>query len=461
MTRTDSKTRIVILGGGFGGVYTARHLEDLLGGRDDVEVVLVSRHNYFLMTPLLFEAGSGVLEPRHTVSPIRRLYRRSVRFVQADVQRVDFDRKVVFAQPPGDGETYELGYEHLVIAVGGVTNTAVIPGAERAMTFKVLADAIFLRNQSIELFERADVEPDSVRRQRLLTFVIAGGGLVGMELMGELTEFLNNLSRSYPRINPKDLRFELLEGGPQIMREMDRDLADYAVRAYERRGVRLRANCGVERIEQRPGYLVVHLAGGETIEAATVIVSTGVRVNPLIDTFPLEKDRKGRLQTDATMLCKGRADVWAVGDCANIPDPHGNPYPQLAQHALREARVLAGNLLSAVAGRPLKPFVYQTLGTLAALGHYNGIGKVKWVKLRGFIAWWVWRSYYLLQMPRWNRRIRIVIDWTIALLFKNDIVELDLFGEPHPMMAPPAAQIATPVERIEPAPAGSSKSNAA
>src|SRR2546423_11977002 len=155
MPQKINRRQIVILGGGFGGVYTARHLETLLTGRDDIDVVLISRHNYFLMTPLLFEAGSGVLEPRHTVSPIRRLYRgRTVRFVQGDVQRVDFDRKVVFAQPPGDVGTYEMGYDHLVIAVGGITNTSIIPGAERAMTFKVLADAIFLRNHAIELFER-------------------------------------------------------------------------------------------------------------------------------------------------------------------------------------------------------------------------------------------------------------------------------------------------------------------
>jgi NADH:ubiquinone reductase (H+-translocating) len=456
---TDGKKRIVILGGGFGGVYTARHLEDLLGGRDDVEVVLISRHNYFLMTPLLFEAGSGVLEPRHTVSPIRKLYRRNVRFVQGELERVDFERKTIYAQPPGDVGTYELEYDHLVIAVGGITNTSIIPGADRAMTFKVLADAIFLRNHAIELFERADVEPDPDRKRKFLTFVIAGGGLVGMELMGELTEFLKNLARSYPRIDPRDLRFELLEGGPQIMREMDRDLADYAVKVYEQRGVHFRTNCAVKRIEQAQGYHIVHLPSGETIEASTVIVAVGVKVNPLIDTFPLQKDRKGRVQTDATMLCKGRTDVWALGDCANIPDPQGNPYPQLAQHALRQARVLAGNILSSIAGRPLKPFVYETLGTLAALGHYNGIGKVKWLKLRGFAAWWVWRSYYLLQMPRWNRRIRIIIDWTIALLFKNDIVELDLFGERHPMTQTPG-KIEPPVERIEPGPAAS-KSNAA
>jgi NADH dehydrogenase len=452
-----SRPQIVILGGGFAGVATARHLESLLAGhRDDtIDVVLVSRHNYLLITPLLFEAGSGVLEPRHAVSPIRRLYRR-VRFVQAEVQRVDFERKVVFARPPGDGETYELDFTHLVIAVGGITNTSMIPGAERALTFKTLGDAIFLRNQAIELFERADIEHDPQRKRQLLTFVIAGAGLVGMELVGELTEFLANLSRTYRRIEPADIRYEVIEAGPQIMREIDRDLAAYAVKVLEQRGVRFRTQTPVDRIDQTKDGYVVHLPGGESIPASTVIVATGVTVNPLLDSFPLERDRKGRLLVEATMLCKNRQDIWALGDCALIPDPSGHPYPQLAQHALREAKVLAGNILSAMRGRPLRPFVYETIGTLAALGHYKGIGRIKRFKIRGFLAWWVWRSYYLFQMPRWNRRLRIMIDWSVALLFKNDIVELDLFGDTHPMSRKPG-QITEPVERISPAaPAGRS-----
>src|SRR5260370_22992095 len=199
MTSSPDHARrsIVILGGGFGGLYTARRLNGRLGGGSDAEVILVSRHNYFLMTPLLFEAGSGVLEPRHAVSPIRKLFRRRgtvARFVQAEVQRVDFERKVVIADPPGGGDLYEIPYAHLVIALGGVTNTSIIPGSQRAMTFKVLADAIFLRNYAIELFERADVEKDVLRKRELLTFVIVGAGLVRVELVGELTEFLKNLT---------------------------------------------------------------------------------------------------------------------------------------------------------------------------------------------------------------------------------------------------------------------------
>ncbi len=441
MTPTPNQARrsIVILGGGFGGMYTARQLNALLAGRGDVEIVLVNRHNYFLMTPLLFEAGSGVLEPRHSVNPIRKLFKRRgsvARFVQAEVREVDFKRKVVLAAPPGDGEVYEIPYAHLVIALGGVTNTSIIPGAERAMMFKVLADAIFLRNHVIELFERADVEADVLRKKAMLTFVIVGAGLVGVELMGELTEFLTNLAKSYPRIDPAEMHLELLEGGPKVLPEMDRDLADYAVEVLHKRGVRVRTNCRVQKIDSQR----VHMPEGESIEAATIVVATGVKTNPLLDCFALEKDKRGRLMTEPSMLCRGQQDVWALGDCAHIPDPEGKPYPQLAQHAMREARVLASNIAASIgagSGKEIKaklePFVYHTMGTLAALGHYRGVARIKKIKLRGFFAWWVWRTYYLFQMPRWNRRLRIMLDWIVALLFKNDIAELDLFGDEHPM----------------------------
>ena len=424
--------QIIIIGGGFGGLYTARHLQSLLS-QTDAQVTLVSKHNYFLMTPLLFEAGSGVLESRHAVSPIRTLFRDNtrVRFVQADVTGVDFDRKVVTAQPPGNHALYELEYSHLVIALGGITNTNVIPGADKVMTFKSLADAVFLRNHAIELFERADIETDPDRRARLLTFVVAGGGLVGVELAGELSEFLLHVSRLYPRVDPKQIRIELIEYADRIMPEMDTSLAAYAVKVLEKHGVKVRTGTKVEKIEHPSGYHSVHLAGGLTIDATTVVIATGVKVNPLVDDFPLEKDKRGRLLTDATMRCKNRENVWAIGDCANIPDPDGKPYPQLAQHALREARVLAANLRATLRNQPLKPFIYKTIGVLAALGHFTGVGQIRKFRFRGFFAWWIWRSYYLLQMPRWSRRVRIVFDWTIALLFKNDVVELDLWGERH------------------------------
>ncbi len=440
--KVSSKTQILVIGGGFGGMYTAQQLQRLGRGRDDLEIILVSDPNYFLMTPLLFEAGSGVLEPRHAVSPLRAILDK-VRFVHGTVDRIDFESRLVFANE--NGESYELPYDQLVIAVGGVTNQKIIPGSEHAATFKTLADAIYLRNEIIELFERADVEKDEALKQTLLSFVIVGAGLVGVELMGELTVFARSLARSYPRIDPGKLRFDLIEAGPNVMPELERDLADYAVTVFKKRGVNVRTSSPVKRIE--PGK--VHLPSGEILQAATILLAAGVAPNPLLEKLDIEKERKGRIAVDATMRSVTRPNVWALGDCAAIPDPQNKPYPQLAQHAMREARVLAQNILNTMAGIPAKPFVYKTMGTLAALGHFTGVGKVMKLKFYGLPAWWIWRTYYLLQMPRWERRIRIVLDWTVALFFKNDIVKLDLFGDKHPLRTKSGEKTLPRVEPID------------
>jgi NADH dehydrogenase len=421
--------RVVILGSGFGGVYTALGLEQDRDGSPPMRVTLVSRNNYFLMTPLLFEAGSGVLEPRHAVNPLRPLFRKT-RFIEAEITGIDFDCRVVTVTP-ADSVPYIIRYDHLVLALGGVTATDLIPGSSNALTFKTLADAIYLRNHVIQCFERADVERNPQRKAALLTMVIVGGGLVAVELAGELNEFVANLAKLYPRVDAKAVRLEMIEARAHIAPEFDDELRDYAARTLTRRGIRIRTETRVDRIEEGR----VYLPDGEIIDSETIILATGVVPNPLVASLPLEKDKKGRALTDATLRCKGRKDVWALGDCASIPDPNGKPYPPLAQHALREAHVLAENLVRSMHGHGLKPFVYQTKGTLAALGHYKGIGKVMNFRIKGFLAWWVWRSYYLFQMPRWDRRMRVLIDWTVSLFFKNDIVQLDLFGAEHPRVS--------------------------
>ena len=428
MKGTLTPTRVVILGGGFGGVYTAMGLEHIWRGDDALQVTLVSRTNYFLMTPLLFEAGSGILEPRHAVNPIRPLF-KSTRFIEAQVTGVDVERKLVSVASPR-GEADEIAYDHLVLALGGVTNTKLIPGSEHGLTFKTLADAIFLRNHVIQLFEAADIETDPGRKAALLTFVLVGGGLVNVELCGELTEFLMTLQKLYPRVSYSDVRVEMIEGEAFIAREFDEGLREYITGVLQRRGVNIRLNTRVKSIE--PG--AIHLPDGPPIRSETIVLGTGVVPNPLIASLPIEKNKKGQAVTDATMRCKGRQEMWALGDCASIPDPSGHPYPMLAQHALREARLLAKNITAALRGQAPEPFVYKTKGTLASLGHFKGAGKVYKFAIRGFIAWWVWRTYYLMQMPHWNRRVRILLDWTISLFFRNDIVQLDLFGAEHPRL---------------------------
>jgi NADH dehydrogenase len=399
------------------------------------------------MPPLLFEAGSGVLEPRHAVNPIRPMFKKT-RFIEADIERIDFDQKKVFARHSPGNHLYEMDYDHVVIALGGVTNRNMIPGSEYAFGFKTLGDAIFVRNHIIDLFEQADAEEDPDRRRKLLTIVVIGGGLVGTELLGELTEFVHNLLRSYPRIPREMVRFVLVEGNDRIMPEMEAGLAEFSANALWQRGASLLTGIRVEKIEPGKVFLPAHaaLAGETVIESATILLAAGIGPNPLLADFPLEKDRKGRLIVDGTMRSKQRPEVWALGDCAHIPDPNGNPYPPLAQHALREAKVLARNIAAVVrrgdddtSDPPrLEPFVYKTMGMLASLGHYNGVGRIGPVKIKGFLAWWVWRTYYMMQMTRWDRRFRVILDWTIALLFRNDVVKLDLFGEQHPSKLSPA-----------------------
>ena len=437
----SQKTRIVILGGGFGGVTTARCLEGLCKRRQDVEIVLVSRDNFLLMTPLLFEVCSGALEARHCSFPIRA-FLRTTRYVEAAIQSIDLDARMVHLS--AEGEQGELGFDHLVLALGGMTNRKMIPGSEHAFTFKALADAFVLRNHVIERFERADVEPDSERKRRQLTFVVVGGGLVGVELFGELTAFADGIAPLYKHVNRDEVRFILLEGGDRIMPEIDPKLADYGTGVLRaRRGADIRTGARVQAIE--PGKL--HLAG-ETIEAETIVLAAGIVPSPVVAALPVTRDRRGRIVVEGTMRCPSHPEVWALGDCAAVPAPDGQPYPSLAQHALREAKVLARNLAGVLDGRPPQPFVYITLGMMGSLGHSKAFGQLLGVRVRGVPAWLVRRTYYLLQMPTWRRRVRIMIDWTFSLLFRPDIVKIGLDreeGEQHKATA--AGAVACPPEQ--------------
>ena len=483
--------RIVILGGGFGGVATARHLERLCKRRHDVEIVLVSRDNFTLMTPLLFEVCSGTLDARHCSLPIRA-FLRTTRFVEAAVHGIDLERRVVQLAAPsppipvprgergeetsplpsgdrgeetsplpsgdrgrGEGKRGELAYDQLVIALGGMTNRRMIPGSENAFTFKTVADAFLLRNHIIERFERADVEPDLACRCRQLTVAVIGGGLVGVELFGELTAFADGIAPWYKHVNRDEVRFILLQGGDRLMPEIDPKLAAYGTAVLRgRRGADIRIGAKVQAIE--PGK--VHLAlspspptplppgdrgadiplspagargrsEGETMEAETIVLAAGIVPNPVVAGLPVDKDKRGHIVVDGTMRCPSHPEVWALGDCASIPAPDGKPYPNLAQHALREAKVLARNVFGVLNGHPPQPFIYHTLGMMGSLGHGKAFGLLLKMRIRGIPAWFVRRTYYLLQMPGWGRRLRIMIDWTFALLFRPDVVKISLDSE--------------------------------
>ena len=420
-----SKTRIVILGGGFGGVYTARHLERLCRDRQDVEIVLVSRDNFLLMTPLLFEVCSGTLDLRHCAFPVRA-FLRTTRFVEATVEGIDLARRVVqVASLLDHAETHELPYDTLVIALGAMTNRVMIPGSEHAFTFKTLADSLLLRNHIIECFERADAENDPKLKQRSLNFVIIGGGLVGVELFGELTAFVDGIAPLYNHVDRDQAHFVLLQATDRIMPEINRDLANYGVQLLSQRcGADIRTNAAVREIEPHR----VHLSD-EAIEADTIVLAAGIIPNPVVAGLPVAKDKRGHIIVDATMRCPSHPEVWALGDCASIPAPDGKPYPNLAQHALREAKVLARNIAGALRGRPPQPFVYDNLGMMGSLGHSKAFGQLLKMRVRGVPAWFVRRTYYLLQMPGWTRRLRIMIDWAFALFFRPDVVKISFDSE--------------------------------
>ena len=398
-------------------------MEKLFARREDVQIFLVSRNNFLLMTPLLFEVCSGKLEMSACSISIREFLRR-VEFIEASVEAIDLDRRTVLVSSGATNER-ELRYDHLIFALGSLTNTSRIEGSELAFTFKTLADAILLRNHVIERMEQAEVESDTNRRRRELTFVVIGGGLVGVEVFGELSAFMDEVLRYYRRIRRDEIQLHLLEAGERIMPEISEQLARYSARVLSRRvGVTIRTNAPVERIT--PGC--VHLKD-QVLQASTVILSAGTIPSPTLAKLPLEKDARGKIRVDATMRCKQRPELWAVGDCASIPDPDGRPYPELAQHAMREATVVAENIYAAVNGSPLRPFVYKTKGIMASLGYYRGVAAAMGIPLRGFLAWWIRRSYYLLVTPRMAQRIRLVVEWTLALFLYPPLSKLDLNTE--------------------------------
>jgi NADH dehydrogenase len=414
--------RIVVLGGGFGGVTTARHLERRAHRHGNVEITLVNRENFFVLTPLLFEACSGQLELRHCAQPIRAALDRT-RFIEAAVESVDVEGRIVRAVAPA-GEAFELPFDHLVVALGASTNQQLIPGSSNAFTFKTMADALVLRNHLIEQFERADNASDSAVRRGCLSMVVIGGGLVGVELLGELTAFSEDVLRFYPRLARGELRFTLFEAGPRILPEIDEPLAAVALRVLRGRGADIRVATPVRSIEA--GRVNV---ANETIDAATIVLAAGIVPNAIASSIPVVRDQRGRIAVDETMRSRSHPYVWALGDCASIPGPDGRPYPALAQHTVREAKHLARNIQAAIDGRQPTPFVFRPLGTMASLGHTRAVALVMGLRLTGFVAWWLRRTYYLFQMPRWDRRLRIVLDWTVALFFRPDVTKVELRPE--------------------------------
>lgn len=415
-------TRVVVLGGGVGGLAAARHLDRYLARRRDIEITLISRDNFFLLSPLLFEACSGVLETRHCAQPIRPCLKR-VRFLEGTVKSVDVDRSVVNVLLADDA-FHELSYDHVVVALGATTNTKLIPGSEHARTFKTVADALTLRNHLIERLECAYLETNPDRRLELLTVVVIGGGLVGVELLGELSAFLQDEVRYYPGIKEREIRLHLFEAGERLIPESKPMLAEYAAQVLHRRGAELHTSTPVTAIE--PG--AVRWKGG-VVKADTIVLAPGIVPNAVASAMEVARDRKGRIRTEPTLRSVSNKNVWAFGDCAATPSPDGGIYPALAQHAVRAARIVARNIAAVIEGEKLAPFVFESLGTMAAFGHTRAAADVRGLEIRGFFAWWLRRTYYLFQMPRWDTRLRIALDWTVSLFSKPELTKVDLANE--------------------------------
>ena len=425
--------RIVVLGGGFAGVAVARRLEKKLR-RDEAEIAIVSRDNFTLFTPMLPEVSSGGLEARHVATPIRAQVHRTT-FVLGEIAAIDLDARSVEARHPLTGEVTRLEYDHIVLALGSVTSTFNIPGvAEHTLPLKTLEDAETLRNRIIAALEQAVVTPPGPDRDRLMTFVVVGGGYTGCECAGELVDFFRSIIRYYAGLKLADVRMILIESGQALLKDLPAAMGRYTTRNLARRKVELMLGDGVAHIDE----VGITLQSGTRIATANVVWSAGVRPSPVLKDLPgVEHARNGGLVVNRDMSVIGREGVWALGDCAWIPAKENAEqsdvtawYPATAQHAIREGPSLADNIVAALRGEPTNPFRYTSLGTMASLGARRGVAALPGgFVLTGFLAWFLWRTYYLARLPGLDRRLRVTLDWTLGLIFPRDIAELRLYTE--------------------------------
>jgi NADH dehydrogenase len=425
------RKRILVLGGGFGGVEAARRLERLFGRDDSIELALVSRDNFFLYTPMLHEIASCELDITHIVSPLRTLLQRTQIFI-GDVTGIDLRRRQVEVTHGVDTHKHALEYDQLVIALGSTTNFYALPGLEKhALTMKTLGDAIHLRNRLIATLEEADTECAG-GDEALLTFVVAGGGFAGVETLAAVNDFMREATRYYPRINRHRIRMVLIHSGAQILPELGDDLGAYAQETLRRRGIEIITNARVTGVTED----AVHLSDGRRIHSRMLVWTAGTSPHSLLSTLPCPLNH-GRIVVDEHLRVVGSDSAWAIGDCAVVPDIRtGGTHPPTAQHALREARVLAANVVATIRGRRLRPFDFRSIGQLAAIGRRSGVARIFGVNFSGFVAWWLWRTIYLSKLPRLEKKVRVALDWTLDLVFPKDFVQfLTVRGHEHHVRA--------------------------
>jgi NADH:quinone reductase (non-electrogenic) len=414
------KTKVIILGGGFAGLYAAMYLDKKLARRPDVDVTLISRENFFLFTPMLHEVAGGDLYPADIVNPIRRIIRH-IKFVEAEVQAIDLSARRVRCVGGVERLALDFEFDHLLIAPGSETNFFDLRGVrEWAVTMKTLTDAALLRNRVLGLLEEASLRTDPAAHRQALTFVTAGGGFSGVETAGAINDLVREAVRYYPELSEELVRVIIVHPGEVLLPELSEELGRYAERKLCERKVEVLK--GV-RVASYDG-LRVTLADGKSIPAATLIWTAGVKPSPAIAALPCRKER-GRLAVNEFLAVPEFPNVWAAGDCAAVPDAKtGTSHPPTAQHGLREGLIAAKNIEATILGRRMKPFKFKTLGQLATIGHRTGVATILGVKFSGFLAWLMWRTVYLLKLPRLPKKLRVMTGWTLDLLFSRDLEQM-------------------------------------
>ncbi len=415
------QTRVVIVGGGFGGLKVAQTLEKERKLGESVEVTLISRDNFLLFTPFLTEVLGGVLDEADIISPIRAFLKKT-NFIMGEVTNIDLAAKSVTYRRPLTDEMETVQADHLVLSLGSTTSFHGQENVERhAFTLKSLDDATLLRNHLMATLEQANEETDGVARRAFLTIMVVGAGYTGVEAAGSIRDLMKEAASGYPRVRPDEIRVVLADMAEEILPTIDPSLAKYAIRQLQKRGIEMRLGQKIDKIDERS----VTLSKGEFIPTRTVLWSAGIIPSPLTQTLQCEKTKKGAIMTEPTMQVKGMDGVWAMGDCANIPNQleEGRPYTATAQNAEREAVTLARNILGTLRGKQPKPFLFRTLGEFVNLGHQTAVAQIKVFKFSGIIAWFLWRGTYLVKIPHWSRKFRVVTGWTLDTIFGRTAIE--------------------------------------
>jgi NADH dehydrogenase len=426
-----TKKRVLILGGGFGGVYAAVHLGKLFSKNElqDVEIAIVSRENYIVFQPLLPEVISGSVELNHVIAPIRRMAPKA-RLYNRDIEAIDPIARTVTLSQGARPERLTLSYDHLVVAMGTRLDHSKIPGMhEHASPFKYLGDALYLRNQLVRALEEAETEADPDMRRRLLTFVVAGGGFSGVECIAEMNDFLREAVHAYHNISEADLRLILLQRSERILPELTESLAAFAHKLLVKRGVEIRLGAGLKAVSA--DAVVVEdkeTQNTETIGTRTTVATVPAGPHPLLSALPFPQE-KGRIVVDQTTEVKDWPNVWALGDCAAIMQVDGQISPPTAQHALRQAKTCAENIIASMRGGAKKIFKFTGLGKLGSLGRRSAVAEIFGMHLKGLFAWLLWRGVYVTKFPGLSGQLRLLSDWILDAFLPRDITQLRLFHE--------------------------------